>query len=320
MIWENARVLVAGSSGFLGRHIVACLRAQGCNVVGVVRKPGRRDWPVMAPGVREIANDLRDIDTTRAVVKEISPTHVFHVAGVLGGQSSDWINLFEGNVLTTINLLGAIRAERLSPWVVVASSSSVYGPGADQALVEELPFRPMSSYGVSKAAQELVALQAELHGTEITRARLFNLVGPGQPASLVISDIARQIAVAEHGGPPIIEVGSLEPERDYVDVRDAAAAMVLLARRGAPSGPYNIATGSSHSVGQCVQTLRDLAMRPVTFKSIEARRRTVDIPRQVGDCTKLRSIVDWRPAISFQDSLSDVLDYWRERIAKKDDE
>ncbi len=311
-------MLITGSSGFVGGHLVDQLEGCGGRVFGVSRHCGdARQHSSPSPGV-EVMADLRDPEMTRRVIRDLQPTHVFHAAGILGQPVEDWRSLYEGNVLTTVNLLDAITAEGLHPWILLTSSSAVYGAGTGQALVEGDPLEPVSWYGVTKAAQELVGIRAaRAAGARVIRVRLFNLIGPGQPSSLVISDVARQIAVAERTEVSVVQLGNLEPERDYVDVRDAAAAMVLLAEAGAPSGPYNVASGRARSVRECVDALLRLASKPIQIQTVDIRRRTADIRRQFGDCGRLRTTVSWRPMIELEQSLQDVLDHWRRHVQRE---
>ena len=315
MSWQGARVLVAGSSGFVGGHLVAALRREGCEVIGLSRHGGTRAAASTPGGFTQVAVDLRDAEATRRIIGEVRPTHVLHAAGILPGPGVGWSSLHDGNVLTTVNLLDAISAEGLDPWILLTSSSAVYGSGTGEPLAEDSPFRPISWYGVAKAAQELLGIQAEAAcGARAVRVRLFNLVGPRQPPSLVISAIARQIAAAERGSGSVVQVGNLDPERDYLDVRDAAAALVLLADEQSPPGAYNVASEKARSVRECVDVLLQLAQKPLTVETVEDRQRKVDIQRQVGDSAKLRAAIRWRPTIAFEDSLLDVLEHWRGQI------
>jgi len=317
----GAHCLVTGSAGFVGKHLVTQLLEAGSAVVALSRRPEGARSPGLVgrlrpqPGLTRATADLRDPAATRRMVCDARPTHVFHLAGVRESAPTTWAALHEGNVLTTLHLLEALRAEELRPWMLIAGSSAVYGAGADIALTEDAPVRPHTLYGVAKAAQELLAVCEEAaYQAQVVRARMFNLLGPGQGPSMLIPGVAHQIALAEHDPDGIVQVGNLDAERDYLDVRDAAAALVLLGRAAAPSGPYNVASGVARSSRECVRQLLALARRPIALQQEEARRRAVDVARQVGDSSRLRGAVGWNPEIAFDTSLSDVLEDWRRRV------
>jgi GDP-4-dehydro-6-deoxy-D-mannose reductase len=317
----NARCLVTGSAGFVGKHLVTKLLEAGSTVIAASRDSG-----ALATKTGERAShggclirlyaDLRDPLETERMANDARPTHVFHLAGVRESGQTTWAALQEGNVASTLHLFDALRATNLQPWILVAGSSAVYGNTSDSCLTETSELRPLTLYGVAKATQELLSIRAEsTFQSGVVRARLFNVVGPGQGPSMLISDIARQVAIAEVDSDARVEVGNLDTERDYVDVRDAASALLLLAEERACSGPYNVASGAAHSTRDCVHRLLEMGSRSIELRQTESRRRLIDVQRQVGDSSKLRDAVAWRPTISFETSLGDVLSDWRERVA-----
>jgi GDP-4-dehydro-6-deoxy-D-mannose reductase len=295
------RALVTGANGFLGRHVVTLLRSKGAEVVTT----GREDAAV------DVAGDLRDATFASRLVAASAPTHVFHLAGTLGDAPP--FEQLDVNVVATCTLLDAIAAGD-DVWLGVASSSAVYGAPAQLPIREDHPLAPLTPYAASKASQEMAVLTHELAtGAPMARARLFNLVGPGQPPSLLLSGIARQVARAEAAGGGDVSVGNVEPRRDFVDVRDAAAALVALADDRA-SGAFNVATGASISVRDAVDVLVGLAGCPVRVVVDDDRRRAVEIPDQVGDFGRLTATTGWVPTVPFLRSAGDLLVEWRDRI------
>ncbi len=262
--------------------------------------------------------DLRSGPFLLGVLRETRPTHVIHLAGVLPGAGHDAVTLYEENVLNTVRLLEGIRVSAADIKVLVASSSAVYGDTRpeENPLSEDRPFRPITEYGVSKAAQEIAVLQQHLaHGLRAVRLRTFNLVGQGQSSQLLLPALAHQIARAEHEpGPIVVHAGNLDSRRDFVDVRDAVRAYVGLAERGAPGEVYNVCGGRGRSARECVDLFARLVNRPIRVECDEALVRRVEIADQVGDATRLRETTGWRPEIPFEESLRDVLNEWRERV------
>ena len=310
------RVLITGVSGFVGRHLSTELNSEGAEVLGTARTA----FPTAIPEHRPhtTLGDLTQEGWMVELLQRFRPTHVIHLAGVTEGAAGGYAVQYEVNLVATVRLLEAIRSSGLDPWILVASSSAVYGDAKsnDLPLTEDEPLRPVNHYGVSKAAQELATLCAFLnHRLRTVRVRTFNLVGPGQPATLVASDLARQIAQAERADrPAVVRLGNLAARRDYTDVRDAARAYALLAARAEAGEVYNVCSGRSHAVQDCVDILTRLARVPVTVQVDEARIRPSDLPNQVGSPDRLRAATGWQPQIPFDVSLKDLLDVWRQRV------
>ena len=182
---------------------------------------------------------------------------------------------------------------------------------------EETPFRPTSPYGVSKVAQDVMALQYfQSHRLHLVRARSFNHIGPGQSDDFAASAFARQIAEIEAGRrPPVVRVGNLDSERDFTDVRDVVRAYWLLAQQGAPGEAYNVGSGVARPTRWLLETLLDLAQTPVSVETDPERMRPSDVPRSVCDNRKLVEATGWQPEIALRDSLCALLDDWRQTPA-----
>ncbi len=305
------RVLITGIAGFVGGHLADFLEARQIETWGV-------DLPTRPAGTRTgdlrvLRGDIQDEAFLQAVLTQVQPTHVFHFAGVLGGAKGGNTVQYEVNVLGTIKLLEALRALRYPPLLFINSSSAVYGRAAANPIAEEQALRPITAYAASKASQEMAAIHYyEEYGLPVIRARTFNLVGPRLPPTLAVSAIARQVAHAERGGPRTIRVGNLFPRRDYTDVRDAVAAYWGLAQQGQSGEVYNVCSGRSYSIQECVEQLAGLARVPFTVEIDPARQRTTaEIKDQIGNATRLFQTTGWQAAIPFQQSLRDVLETWR---------
>jgi nucleoside-diphosphate-sugar epimerase len=307
------RVLITGALGFLGRHLAAAGRERGAKVIGIAHHRMIGKESEYAPEAL-LAGDICDPEFVAAAVDRAGPTHVFHLAGVIGSAvSAD--EMYRVHVMGTVTLLEAIRRSGRKPPTIVSSSSAVYGSSARSSLAEDEPIRPVASYGASKAAEEIVAAQfATEHGLPVAIARCFNLIGPGLSDKLVPGVIARQIAEAEQRGGGKIVVGNLTTRRDYTDVRDVAAAHLLLAESASRGEIYNVCTGRSRSIEEMMGILKRHSRVRVEVVIDAARLRPSDTADQIGDPSKVTALTNWSPRISFDQSLIDLLDWWRRKV------
>jgi GDP-4-dehydro-6-deoxy-D-mannose reductase len=222
------------------------------------------------------------------------------------------------NVEGTVHLLEAVRRHAPQAKVHIAGSSAQYGVVAPDAIpiAESHPMRPASPYGISKVAQELLGLQYfDSYGVHTVVTRSFNHVGPRQGDRTAIQTFCRQLALIEAGRQdPVLWVGNLEPRRDYTHVDDVARALWALIQ-GAPGGSvYNMCSGVATRIGDIVDMA--VAQTPVTVevRVDQARLRPVDEPILCGDNRRLREVTGWQPRISMEQTVAELLTYWRQRI------
>jgi GDP-4-dehydro-6-deoxy-D-mannose reductase len=224
--------------------------------------------------------------------------------------------VFRINAEGTLNVLQA-AGELSGIRVVVIGSADEYGAAAesDLPLREDAPLRPMTPYGASKVAADFLGLQAWLgDGVETLRVRSFNQIGPGQGDDFLFPSVARRILEAGRAGATELKVGSLDPIRDYTDVRDAVRALRLLVEHGTPGEAYNVCSGKGRSVRDVIEsfvTLAGVDVRPVIDPELA---RPVDVPVLVGDPAKVREATGWEPAIALTDTLADLLTEWKARL------
>ena len=195
----------------------------------------------------------------------------------------------------------------------------MYEP-SPHALDESAPVGPRSPYGVSKLAQEMVALgAASTEGLDLVVARSFNHIGPRQSTDFVAASVARQVALMERGsiGPRLL-VGNLDARRDLTDVRDTVRAYRLLAERGRCGEVYNVCRGEAVAIADLVAALVARARVAVEVAVDPARLRPSDVPVLLGSHRKLTAETAWQPDIPLDRSLDDLLDYWRERVASEE--
>ena len=311
------RALITGIAGFTGGHLAQYLLRQGLEVVGLDRA-GKGSLFRDEAEVCVHTVDLLDRNTAAETIREIAPDLVFHLAALTHGE--DVGEMFAANVLATDNLLRALctlpNADRVK--VLVPGSAAEYGiPAAgDLPLSEDSPRSPVSLYGVSKAAQTMLAhTYFVAHGLQVFIARPFNLVGPGGPPTILCAALASQIAACEAGlRAPVLSVGNLAPTRDFVDVRDVAAAYWAIVTRGSPGEVYNVASGSAVTVRELLDLLIELANVSLKIHVDPARVAPVDVPISVGSTLRLASQTAWRPLIPLRQSVFDVLEEWRRTI------
>jgi GDP-4-dehydro-6-deoxy-D-mannose reductase len=307
----NGPFLVTGAAGFAGSYVVEAL-AGYANTVG---------WTHLAPPPDDVAPlaewqrvDLLNPAEVREAIARIKPSAVIHCAGAPNVAHSwrDTVTPLSVNVLATHHLFDALRRAGASCRVVVPGSATVYAPSMD-VLTEESPVGPSNPYATSKLAQEQLALRAAREdGVEVIVTRSFNHTGPRQSAAFAAPNMARQIAMIEKGlAEPVIKVGNLEAQRDFTDVRDMARAYVILMRTGTPSAIYNISSGVARVMRSVLDALAARSTVEVLIETDPALMRPSDVPLMLGDSMKLRRETGWHPEIPFDQTLDDLLNYWR---------
>lgn len=294
------RAFVTGAQGFVGSWLVPHLIQAG-------------DEVVEAPEALDIADGA---GVTAAIV-EAEPDVVYHLAGFshVGASWDAPAEAMRVNAIGTVSVIDAALACARRPCVLVVSSAEVYGTVRPEELplTEEAPLRPVSPYAVSKAAAELVGAAAHrAHGLRVLTVRPFNHVGPGQAPSFVVSAMAKRIIEAERAGESAIRVGNLSARRDLTDVRDVVRAYRLLAESGEGGAVYNVCRGTDVSIAQVVGRLMELSGADLVLQPDPSLSRPVDVPILRGDATRLADRTGWRPLISLDQTLADVLAHWRE--------
>lgn len=310
----SSPTLVTGAAGFAGGHLLDLLAHSGAELVAW-RRPGLAR-PREIPGTRWEGIDLLDRNAVRNGIQRVRPGAVYHCAGAAHvGRAWDRTAMaFAANVLATHHLLDALRDAALEIPVLVPSSAMVYRPAAER-LTEQHPLVPANPYGVSKLAQELLAARTVGDGLDIRIARSFNHVGPRQDPSFAASDFARQIAEIEAGRrEPQIFVGNLDVQREATDVRDTVRAYQMLLEHGTTARPYNVCSGEAIAIRDVLDRLVAKARVPVYIRVDEARFRPHDVPLLVGDPRRIREDLGWSPVIPLDQTLDDVLEYWRGEI------
>jgi GDP-4-dehydro-6-deoxy-D-mannose reductase len=314
------RFLITGIGGFAGRHLASLLVAAGHDVHGSVHRPEGRGAPIALPDGRGALDekrvhvvDVTDAEAVDGLVRSVQADGIFHLAGLsfVPDSHADPTVALRTNLLGAVHLFAAVRRHRPACRVVSVGSADAYGlvGTEDIPITESCPFRPLSPYGASKAAVDLIAFQwARGYGLDIVRMRPFNHTGPGQRRDFVCPDFASQVVAIERGlKAPVIEVGNLDVVRDFSDVRDVVQGYLAAWERGTSGEAYNVCSGVGRSVREVLETMIDVAGIEVRLVVSPERVRPVDVPVVIGSAERLRSETSWRPRHDWRQTLADVL-------------
>ena len=315
--------LITGITGFAGSHLAEHLLDAGYEVYGTFRTRSPLDnLEKVLDRVKLIECELTDPASVTRLFKTVKPDFVFHLAAQ-SFVAASWHSPQEtivNNVVCQLNLFEAIRNADLNPKFLVAGSSEEYGQvrAGDFPITEGIPLKPLSPYGVSKVAQDALGYQYwQSYDLNIIRSRAFNHTGPRRGEVFVTSNFACQIAQIEAGMKEnVIRVGNLEAERDFTDVRDTVRAYLLILKEGRVGDVYNVASGKARTIQSVLDTLLSFSMVEVRIEVDESRLRPSDLPKLEGSVDKLKSATGWEPKIPFEQTMKDLLDYWRVRIKR----
>jgi GDP-4-dehydro-6-deoxy-D-mannose reductase len=304
------RSFVTGVDGFIGWHLAQALIAAGDQVFGLTRSAA----PVQGDRVVRFRGDLASADAVAHAVAEVQPERVFHLAAQNNIQASfaDPLLTTETNVAGSVRVFEAVRRSAPSAVLVSVGSSAEYGLTAatTSPLPEELPLLPTSPYGVSKAAQgQLCRIYATVHGLRALHVRPFAIIGPRKIKD-ALSDFCRNVVALERGETDCFIVGPLSSVRDFVDVRDFVAALLLLAAHGKAGRVYNACNGRGVALAEIVTALQRLSHRPFAPAADPSRLRAADDSHIVGDASAVRGL-GYAPRFSLAETIDATLDYWR---------
>ena len=299
-----ARILLTGAEGFVGQHLIRALRA---------RYPAAT---LCMPGF-----DVTDAAACDAAVLACRPDAIVHLAAIAAPMDArrDPARAWQVNLHGTLAVARAVLSHAPAAVLLFAGTADAYGASfrAGTPLDETAPLAPQNTYGATKAAADLALCAMAADGLRVVRARPFNHTGPGQTDAFVVPAFARQVARIEAGHqPPVLEVGALDPERDFLDVRDVCAAYAACLDASLPAATIlNIASGTARRVGDVLQALLDLAGVRAEVRTDAGRLRAGDISRAVGDAGAARRLLGWQPAVPWEQTLRDVLQDWRAKVA-----
>ncbi len=313
------RAVITGVDGFVGGHLAEFLQANtdyevfGCGLAPTLA-------PFLAESVQYTQLDLRLPAAVQTWLAAVKPDRIYHLAGqafVPASWDDPWLTM-ESNIRPQLNIMDALRTVNPAARILTVSSIEQYG----SVLAEELPIdeqqalRPDTPYSVSKVAQDMIGqVYAKRYDLHVTAARPLNHIGPRQNSRFVASAFASQVAAIEAGKKSrTMQVGDLSSLRDFTDVRDMVRAYYLLLEHGAAGEGYNIGSGTLRSIQSLLDTLLDLAKCDISVEIDPARlRKNNKVPIETS-IEKLQAATNWSPSITFEQTISDILDYERKQV------
>jgi GDP-4-dehydro-6-deoxy-D-mannose reductase len=300
------KILVTGSEGFVGSHLIKALRDASFDVVAVC-------MPQLIPKKgKYIALDILSLDLTIEVVKQHEPDAIFHLAAVSSVAKSfrDRPLVYSTNIAGTANILEAARSLDKKVQFYFVSTCEVYGGGMD--LTEDKPVVLKNPYAISKYAAELICREYETEGLPCVILRPFTHTGPGQAETFVLPTIAKQIGEIEKGKrAPLIELGNVDVKREFMNIADIIAAYILALEKGVPGEIYNISSGQGYSISEVVGIFTKLSKKSFDLKVNPTKIRKNDIPVLLGNGRKFSKLTGWSPKVKIEKTIEDLLNYWR---------
>ncbi len=300
------RSLITGIQGFIGWHLSEFLKSNGHEVTGIQRTVKS---PTDSPNTYEC--DMLNEAILTDILRNTAPTVIFHLAAQ-SLPSVSWESpqrKITNNVISTVNLLRCIQKLHMNTRLILFGSSSEYAPSVEP-IREDSPLKPSSPYAVSKIASSLLSrMYYEAFGIDIIIARPFFIIGPRKTHD-VCSSFARGIVKIETKRERTLTVGNLNAIRDFLDADDAVRAIWTLSQKGESGEVYNVSSGIGTPIMMVLEILKSNARTTIPTETSHAENRKLDLPVVIGNNQKLRTL-DWNPSVSLAESLSRILDYWR---------
>ena len=313
------KALVIGAAGFVGPYLVQAIH-DDLHADVIATKLGHETLVFEESGnyTTTVENlDIMNQEEIESILKKYQPDYVFHLAA----QSSvaySWKNpglTVDINIKGALNVLDAIRTMEKQPKVLIIGSGEEYGHIRPEAVPvsEEEVLHPGNIYAATKACQNMIgSIYTKAYGMNLVMTRSFNHMGPAQRPTFVVADFCRQAARIEQGLlDPVIHVGNLEAKRDFTDVRDVVHGYTALIEQGKPGETYNVGTGHAYKIRDILDKIIAQSTAEITVEVEQARLRPVDVPIIEPDMTKTFAVSDWRPQISLETTIGDMLAYWR---------
>jgi GDP-4-dehydro-6-deoxy-D-mannose reductase len=300
---KPSRILITGADGFVGRHLLPAMH---------------RAFPEAA--ILKPAFDVTDPAATAAAIAAARPDAVIHLAAVSALMDARRApdRAWQVNLTGTLTLARTILSHAPDALLLFVGTADAYGTSFRSGLPvdETAPLAPQNTYGATKAAADLALGAMVAEGLRVIRARPFNHTGPGQTDAFVVPAFAHQVArIAAGQQAPVMKVGALDPERDFLDVRDVCAAYAACLSADIPAGTIlNLASGTPRRIGDILTDLLALANVQADIQTDTTRLRPGDIPRAIGNAAQAHRLLHWAPTIPWSQTLADVLDDWRTRV------
>ena len=310
------RCLITGCEGFIGSHLAELLKKKQFEIFGLVYAETTL-IDHLENDITFLSCDVRNKARVSEVIDEVKPDVIFHLAAQ-SFVTVSWQNPEETlsvNVLGTLNLLESIRKTGTNPLIEIISSSAVYGyrNNNEMPIKEDSDYRPTSIYSVSKISEDMLGyFYHKVYGLNVIRVRPFNTTGPRKYDD-ACSDFTKGIIEIEKGFNEKLSVGSLDTIRDFTDVRDAVKALWLLSLKGVPGEAYNICSNRGYKMEDILNISISLSDSNIPYHQSDDKLRPFDDPIYIGDNTKITKL-GWTPKIQIEQTLSDMLSYWRRTL------
>ena len=317
-------VLVTGAGGMVGSHMVELLYQSGNNVIGIWHKNKKNIEQITLP-INFVQCDLRYGQGIDELIMDNLPEQIYHLAAQ-SYPTVSWVSpneTIDVNINGTVAIFEAIKKARkyikvdYDPMVVVACSSAEYGEtlnqlkGKEVYVKENAELQPLHPYGVSKVGQDLIAFQYYMNDhIRCIRARIFNSTGT-RKVNDVTSDFTHRAVEAEKTGVYELRVGNLETKRAIMDQRDLVNALMLLADRGKAGEVYNISSEHVYQMKDIVSMIEKQINHELKINVDSTLIRPTDEKIIVGDVSKLKKDTGWKQKIPMEQTIADMLDYWR---------
>jgi GDP-4-dehydro-6-deoxy-D-mannose reductase len=307
------KILITGGAGFVGSYLIDSLRQEFGDQVEICLTS--KSGEISSSNLPVDPLDVTDETAVTSAIRRFTPSHIVHLAGLaaIPAASANAAVAWQIHLFGTLNLAHAILKQAPNCTLLFVGSGQVYGSTGrlGQPLTEKAVLAPINDYALTKAAADLAIGSLAERGLRCVRLRPFNHTGPGQSEQFAIPNFAMQIARIEaKQQPPVIHVGNLEAERDFLDVRDVTAAYARVVARSSDLDPgviFNIASGIPRRIGDILECLIKISGTKIAIKQDASRLRTVDAPRFVGDSERARRALDWAPQFDFEETLRQIL-------------
>ena len=312
------RAFITGITGFAGSHLAENLLNHNYEVFGTSLMGERRDYVAGIKNAISIATaDINDARALKKAVTSARPQVVFHLAALaaVGRSFTVPVDTMTINLMGTQNLYEILRDSKSVQKIVFVSSADIFGPlpPAKMPIKPDYPLHPVSPYGASKAAADILSYQYfRAYGLPIVRIRAFNHTGPRQGTGYVIPDFCSQITRIERSGRRgTIKVGDTTARRDISDVRDIVNGYRQAAVKGKPGEAYILASGKADSIRHYLKLLTNMSTAEIDIKIAKELLRPVEVPLLVGSIAKSKKELGYNPKYKIEQTLLDTLDFWR---------